>query len=154
METPDPTELAEAATDPFKTYCALLVSTLALILALNNLGGSNTGKEATMTNILAANMYSFYQAKSIRQTEYKLVADRLEIQLATEKLSPQATELIQNKLAAYKKTSNAMSLNPKLGKEKKNSWPKPSIWKKSVTWHCAKTLGLTMPKACSNWPLF
>ena len=43
METPDPTELAEAATDPFKTYCALLVSTLALILALNNLGGSNTG---------------------------------------------------------------------------------------------------------------
>jgi hypothetical protein len=119
METPDPTELAEAATDPFKTYCALLVSTLALILALNNLGGSNTGKEATMTNILAANMYSFYQAKSIRQTEYKLVADRLEIQLATEKLSPQATELIQNKLSAYKKNIERYESEPETGEGKK-----------------------------------
>ncbi len=119
METPDPTELAEAAGDPFKTYCALLVSTLALILALNNLGGSNTGKEATMTNILAANTYSFFQAKSIRQTEYKLSADRLEIQLAAEKLSPQATELIQNKLAAYKKTIERYESEPDTGEGKK-----------------------------------
>ncbi|MSQ66074.1 MAG: DUF4337 family protein [Limnohabitans sp.] len=60
METTDPTELAQAATNPFKTYCALLVSVLAMVLAVSNLGGSNTGKDATMNNILAANMYSFY----------------------------------------------------------------------------------------------
>ena len=119
METPDPTELAEIATDPFKTYCALLVSTLALILALNNLGGANTGKEATMTNILAANMYSFYQAKSIRQTEYKLAADRIEIELATQKPSAQALEMMQTKLAAYKKNIERYESEPETGDGKK-----------------------------------
>lgn len=72
-----------------------------------------------MTNILAANMYSFYQAKNIRQTEYKLGADRLEIQLATEKLSPQATELIHNKLSAYKKNIERYESEPETGEGKK-----------------------------------
>ena len=119
METPDPQELVEAANDPFKTYCALLVSVLAMILALNNLGGSNTGKEATMNNILAANKYSFYQAKNIRQTEYKLAADRIEIQLATEKPSAAAKELLESKLADYKKTIQRYESEPENGEGKK-----------------------------------
>lgn len=119
METPDPQELAEATSDPFKTYCALLISVLALILALNNLGGSNTGKEATMNNILASNSYSFYQAKSIRQTEYKLAADRIEIQLNTEKPTGAAKELLETKLADYKKTIQRYDSEPETGEGKK-----------------------------------
>ncbi|MEN9688344.1 MAG: hypothetical protein RI998_341 [Pseudomonadota bacterium] len=119
MDTQDPQELAEAATYPFKTYCALLVSVLALVLALNNLGGSNTGKEATMNNILAANTYSFYQAKSVRQTEYKLAADRIELQLATEKPSPAAKELLEKKLADYQKTIKRYDSDPENGEGKK-----------------------------------
>ena len=86
MENTDPAELAEQATNPFKTYCALLVSVLAMVLAINNLGGSNTGKDAMMNNILASNMYSFYQAKSLKQTQYKIAADELEIQLAEKQI--------------------------------------------------------------------
>ena len=119
MESSDPTELAEAASDPFKTHCALFISSLALILTVNNLGGSNTGKEAMMSNILASNMYSFYQAKNIRQTEYKLASDQIEMQLSSEKLSPQAIELLQGKLAGYKKNIDRYESDPETGEGKK-----------------------------------
>ena len=75
-----------------------------MVLAVCNLGGSNTGKDAMMNNILASNMYSFYQAKNVRQTHYKLAVDELEIQLAADKLSPASKQLLQDKVAAYKKT--------------------------------------------------
>jgi len=119
METSDPTELSEVATSPFKTYCALLVSVLAMVLAVCNLGGSNTGKDATMNNILAANMYSFYQAKNVRQTQYKLAVDQLDIQLASEKLSPAAKQLLEDKKTVYKKTIERYESEPENGEGKK-----------------------------------
>ena len=119
MENTDPTELAEQANNPFKTYCALLVSVLAMVLAINNLGGSNTGKEATMNNILASNMYAFYQAKSLKQTQYKIASDELEIQLASDKLTAAAKEQIQAKLLAYKKTQDRYESEPETGEGKK-----------------------------------
>ena len=42
---------------------AILVSVLAMALAIVSLGGNNAAKEATQENILAANAYNFYQAK-------------------------------------------------------------------------------------------
>jgi hypothetical protein len=119
MENTDPTELAEQATNPFKTYCALLVSVLAMVLAICNLGGNNTGKDATMNNILASNMYSFYQAKSLKQTQYKIAADELEIQLASDKLTAAAKEQTQAKLAAYKKNLDRYESEPETGEGKK-----------------------------------
>ena len=119
MENQDPDELAEAAKDTFKTRCALLVSALALVLTVNNLGGSNTAKEATMSNILASNTYAFYQAKNIRQTEYKLAADQIEFQLAIEKLSAPTAELLKAKLASYKKTIERYESEPETGEGKK-----------------------------------
>jgi len=119
MENTDPTELAEAANNPFKTYCALLVSVLAMVLAINNLGGSNTGKDATMNNILASNMYSFYQAKSIKQTKYKVAAEELEIQLTSDKLNAATKELLQAKLSAYKKNLERYESEPDTGEGKK-----------------------------------
>ena len=119
MENQDPDELAEAAKDTFKTRCALLVSALALVLTVNNLGGSNTAKEATMSNILASNTYAFYQAKNVRQTEYKLAADQIEFQLAIEKLSAPTSELLQSKLASYKKTIERYESEPETGEGKK-----------------------------------
>jgi hypothetical protein len=119
MDNTDPTELAEQSNNPFKTYCALLVSILAMVLAINNLGGSNTGKDATMNNILASNMYSFYQAKSLKQTQYKLAADEIELQLAADKLSTEAKERLQAKLSSYKKTIERYETEPDTGEGKK-----------------------------------
>jgi hypothetical protein len=119
MENSDPVELAESANSPFKTYCALMVSVLAMVLAINNLGGSNTGKEATMNNILAANIYSFYQAKNVRQTQYKLAADEIERQLALQKWTPSQEALLKDKLASYKKTIERYESEPENGEGKK-----------------------------------
>jgi len=119
MENTDATELAESADSPFKTYCALMVSVLAMVLAINNLGGSNTGKEATMNNILAANMYSFYQAKNVRQTQYKIAADELEIQLSSGKSVPEQTRMMKDKLEAYRKTIDRYESEPDSGEGKK-----------------------------------
>ena len=72
-------------------------------LSASSISGSTTfGINSSST--LAANTYSFYQAKSVRQTEYKLAADRIEMQLSTEKPNGSAKELLEGKLADYKKT--------------------------------------------------
>jgi len=47
---------------------ALTISFLAMVLGIASLGGSNSDKDITEENILAANSYAIYQAKSIRQT--------------------------------------------------------------------------------------
>ena len=104
----------------FKSRAALLVSVLAMVLAIASLGGSNAAKDATQENISAANAYNFYQAKSIRQTAYKVAADELEITLAKEdKLSAASKELITKKLEAYRKNIDRYETEPETGEGKK-----------------------------------
>jgi hypothetical protein len=82
-----------------KSRTALTISILAMVLAISNLGGSNAMKESTQENILAANAYSFYQAKTVRQTMLKIAVSDLELQLAREPQMPAAAkELHQKKI--------------------------------------------------------
>ena len=68
MEAHESNELIEnAGEDKTKNRTALTIAVLAMVLAIASLGGSNSAKEATQENILAANAYAFYQAKTIRQ---------------------------------------------------------------------------------------
>ena len=103
-EVPE-TELPEGHSDPFRGRCAMLVSALAMVLAIAGLGGNNASKESTVNNILAANAYAFYQAKNIRQTEYKIAADNL--------------ELAEKKLADYQKNIARYESEPETGDGKK-----------------------------------
>jgi hypothetical protein len=105
--------------DPFKTRCALLVSVLALVLAVASLGGSNAAKEATMENILAANAYNFYQAKNQRQTAYKIAADDLELQLKGGKIPAETRPTFEKKLADYQKNIARYESEPETGEGKK-----------------------------------
>lgn len=117
-EAPE-TELPEHGNDPFRTRCAMLVSSLAMCLAIASLGGNNASKESMANNILAANAYAFYQAKSIRQTDYKIAADDIQIQLANEKLTPAAKALLEKKLADYQKNIQRYESEPETGDGKK-----------------------------------
>ena len=99
---------------------ALTISILAMVLAIASLGGSNAMKEATQENILAANAYAFYQAKSIRQTEYKLAAADLELQLAREpNMNANAKALFEKKMADYNKTIQRYESEPETKEGKK-----------------------------------
>ena len=117
-EAPE-TELPDHGNDPFRTRCAMLVSMLAMCLAIASLGGNNASKESMSNNILASNAYAFYQAKNIRQTDYKIAADELRIQIANDKLSPAAKQLAEKKLEAYDKNIARYESEPETGDGKK-----------------------------------
>ncbi|MEI6601063.1 MAG: DUF4337 domain-containing protein [Comamonadaceae bacterium] len=120
MDALETTELIESSADKQKNRTALTISILAMVLAITSLGGSNAGKEATQQNILAANAYAFYQAKSIRQTALKIAASDLELQLAREPAMPAAVkELHQKKIDEYKKTVDRYESEPETKEGKK-----------------------------------
>jgi hypothetical protein len=112
------TELGEGQSQKNRT--ALTISILAMALAISNLGGSNAMKESTQENILASNAYSFYQAKTIRQTALKIAAADLELQLAREPNLPAGVkELHQKKIDEYKKTVERYESEPETKEGKK-----------------------------------
>ena len=122
MEAQETAELMEQKVhgDKNQNRSALTISILAMVLAIASLGGSNAMKEATQENILAANAYAFYQAKSIRQTDYKLAAADLELQMAREpNMNANAKALYEKKLADYKKTIDRYESEPETKEGKK-----------------------------------
>ena len=58
---------------------ALLISILALLLALAETFGKNAQTAATASNIEASNLWAFFQAKTIRQTVLRTAAEALEV---------------------------------------------------------------------------
>ncbi|MEI7537134.1 MAG: DUF4337 domain-containing protein [Comamonadaceae bacterium] len=120
MDAVDATELIESSSDKQKNRTALTISILAMVLAIASLGGSNAAKDATQENILAANAYAFYQAKTIRQTALKIAATDLELQLAREPAMVAAVkELFQKKIDEYKKTVDRYESEPDTKQGKK-----------------------------------
>lgn len=121
MEAHEATELIEdTESGAHKNRAALTISILAMVLAISSLGGSNAGKETTQENILAANSYAFYQAKSIRQTSLKIAAADLELQLMREPGMPGAAkEAMQKKIDDYKKTIDRYESEPETKEGKK-----------------------------------
>lgn len=80
MEAHESHELIEQSEEhrhDSKKWTALIISIMAMILAVNNVGGGNASKEATRHNIEASNYYAFYQAKSIKQHETQLARDSI-----------------------------------------------------------------------------
>ena len=63
---------------------ALLISVLALVLALSETLGKSTQTTALGYNIEASNLWAFFQAKTIRQTTLRTAAEQLDASVATE----------------------------------------------------------------------
>lgn len=113
MEAADAAELVQEiqeeraqaeATDRFRERAALLISTLAMLLAIGSLGGGNATDDMVHGNIKASDTWAFYQAKNVRQTEYKIAADRLTLELADPTISPEARKAAVAQLAKYQET--------------------------------------------------
>ena len=103
-----------------KNRAALTISIFAMVLAITSLGGSNAAKDITQENILAANTYAFYQAKSIRQTTLKVAAVDMELQLLREPtMNAAAREATQKKIDDYKKTIDRYESEPDTKEGKK-----------------------------------
>jgi len=110
----------DKANDRFKQRAAVGIAILAMLLAITGLGGANAGKEATNNNIYAANTYAFYQAKNIRQTDYNLAADAIELAFMQESsLSAEAKAGLKAKAEAYRKTAARYESEPETKEGKK-----------------------------------
>lgn len=62
----------------FGRRVAVLISVLAACLAITEMGGKNAQNTSVSANIEAANLWAFFQAKTIRMTTMKTAAEALE----------------------------------------------------------------------------
>jgi hypothetical protein len=70
------------AAETFRNRAALLIATLAAVLAVGGLGGGNATDDMIANNIKASDTWAFYQAKNVRQTMYEIEAEKLKAELA------------------------------------------------------------------------
>jgi hypothetical protein len=122
MKAEDAAEMMdqEKQNDRFKQRAAVSIAILAMLLAITGLGGANAGKEATNNNIYAANQYAFYQAKNIRQTDYNLAADAIELAFLQDgSLNAEARTALKAKAEAYRKTAARYESEPETQEGKK-----------------------------------
>ena len=111
MESTDAAELIaelqeerseHAAEDRFNRGAALLIATMAAVLAVGGLGGGNATDDMIVSNIRASDTWAFYQAKNVRQTAYEIEVAELETRRAG--ATGAARAAIEARLADYRAT--------------------------------------------------
>src|SRR2546428_1524218 len=100
-ELPNPKELREHAEDQFGRRVALVTAVFAVLLAIAALGGNHAMKEMLLAQQKSSDQWAFYQAKVIREHQYRGQKLRLEADLLErgDSMKPAA----QEKLAALLK---------------------------------------------------
>lgn len=84
-------------------WIGVYIGVLAVLLAICSMGGDNATKEATLKNIEASNIWSFFQAKNVRRQVIRSHIEDLEVLLATSTgLSPEQLGMLEKKIAGHK----------------------------------------------------
>jgi hypothetical protein len=102
-------EVLEKARESEDKSVALLISILALFLALAEAGAKNAEHNSTAYNIQASDLYNFYQAKRIRSTVVETASQELEasaVMITDEKAKDVAEKQIADwkaQIARYEK---------------------------------------------------
>ena len=97
---------------------ALLISVLALVLAFAETLGKSAQTTALSQNIEASNLWSFFQAKTIRMTVLRTAAEEAELELHQIAL-PKTKEAIEQRMAAWRKTAERYDSEPETGEGRK-----------------------------------
>ena len=82
IEVPNPNEIHERGETTFGRRAALTTAVYAVVLSIAALGGNNTVKEMLLKQQQASDQWAFYQAKVIREHQYRGQKMALEAQLA------------------------------------------------------------------------
>lgn len=82
IEVPNPDEIHERGETAFGRRAALTTAIYAIVLSIAALGGNNTVKEMLLSQQQSSDQWSFYQAKVIREHQYRAQRMLLETQLA------------------------------------------------------------------------
>jgi len=115
--------------DWFRRITAIYVGIAAMLLAIAALGGSDATKEMLSANIHASDTYGFYQAKYIRQVNYQIAAEQLELQAAgASALSPDQAAKVAAVVKRYRDTAARYESEPATGDGKKELLAKAKAW--------------------------
>ena len=82
VELPNPKELEEIKNQTFTRRVAITTAIYAVMLAIAALGGNNATKDMLVAQQETSDQWAFYQAKVIREHEYRIQQKRLEVELA------------------------------------------------------------------------
>jgi hypothetical protein len=82
VEVPNPEELHERGGQTFSRRVALTTAIYAIVLSIAALGGNNAVKEMLLAQQQSSDQWAFYQAKVIREHQYRGQKMVLETQLA------------------------------------------------------------------------
>lgn len=93
--------------DPTNKKVALLISVLALALALSETLGKSAQTAALGYNIEASNLWAFFQAKTIRQTTMRTAAEQLDAQFRAE-----APPAVAQQIRKWKDTAERYQTEP------------------------------------------
>ena len=97
---------------------ALVISVLALFLALSETLGKSAQTAALSQNIEASDLWNFFQAKTIRQTVLRTAGETNAIELATI-ADPAAKAAMEKQIDAWKKTSDRYESDPSTNEGRK-----------------------------------
>jgi Domain of unknown function (DUF4337) len=102
-EVPNPRELAEHAADRFGRRVALVTAVYAVALAIAALGGNHAMKEMLLAQQRSSDQWAFYQAKVIREHQYRGQKLRLEADLIERgaSIKPEAREKLDALLRKF-----------------------------------------------------
>src|SRR2546430_10454862 len=119
VELPNPEELEERREKHFSRRVALTTAIYAVALAIASLGGNNAMKEMLLAQQQSSDQCAFYQAKVIREHQYRGLRLQLEAQLA-EPSNVKGAE--RAKLEALAARFGERSEERRVGKECRSRW--------------------------------
>jgi hypothetical protein len=92
---------------------ALLIAALALALALTEVAGDDAKTEAQMRNVASANLWAYFQARTIRQTVLGAEADRAALDAAA--ADDAARGALEQQAARWRSTVARWESEPETG---------------------------------------
>lgn len=93
---------------------ALLIAVLALFLAVAETGGKSAQTEALTRNVEAANLWAFFQARTIRQTTVRTAAEAAALDLAATEDATRRTA-IERQMASWRGAADRWESEPQNG---------------------------------------
>jgi len=114
-----------------KKWVAVYIAVLAVMLAITNMGASNSMKDMLSNNIYASNYWAFFQAKTIRQTTLRVAADDLSVLASAFPNMPEsARKHLEDQAKRYRDTAARYESDPKEGDGRKELMAKAQSFEK------------------------
>lgn len=96
----------------------LMIALLALVLSFSEIGNKQSENESIAKNIESANLWSFYQAKTIRRTAIQTAAEEMSVNAALAS-DPAAKAALEGQVKKWRDTAARYESEPDTGEGRK-----------------------------------